>query len=47
MILVVLFFCLTILPPNKLTIPRINGNINSADIVNDLLIENMDGIVNE
>ena len=41
------FLCLTILPPNRLTIPRINGNIIKADIVNVLLIENIEGIVNE
>ena len=41
------FLCLTILPPNRLTIQRINGNIINADIVNVLLIENIEGIVNE
>ena len=41
------FLCLTILPPNRLTIPRINGNIIKADIVNVLFIENIEGIVNE
>ena len=32
---------------NKLTMPRINGNINKEDIVNSLFIENIDGIVKE